>query len=203
LPATQLKNLALTLFEIGAVRFGDFTLHSGRPSPIYLDLRLLVSFPDALRQVASAYRPLLEPLTFDLIAATPLSGLPIATAVSLDLNIPLIYPRGSAKAYGTGRVVEGKWSPGQTVVLLDDVITSGDSLIQAASQLEEVGLLVKETTVLIDRQQGGSETLASRGYTLHASLTISRLLTILEDQGLISSRQKAEVQQALFGSRTE
>lgn len=203
MPAKQLENIALTLFEIGAVRFGDFTLHSGRPSPIYFDLRLLVSFPDALRQVATAYRPLLEPLSFDLIAATPLSGLPIATAVSLDLNIPLIYPRGKAKAYGTGRVVEGKWSPDQKVVLLDDVITSGDSLIQAAGQLEEVGLLVEETAVLINRQQGGRETLSSRGYTLHAALTVRSLLTILQEKGRISDREKDEVQRALFGSRIE
>jgi uridine monophosphate synthetase len=121
--------LALTLHEIGAVRFGEFVLHSGRTSPIYLDLRLLASYPEALRGAATAYQPILAGLTFDLLAATPLAGLPIGTAVSLATNVPLIYPRGSAKSYGTGKRVEGRWEKGQTAVVIDDLITSGDSLL--------------------------------------------------------------------------
>ena len=95
-----------------------------------------------MRQAAAAYRPLLEGLSFDLLAATPLAGLPIGTAISLDMNVPLIYPRGTAKSYGTGKRIEGNWSAGQTVVVVDDLITSGDSLLQAIHYLREAGLQV-------------------------------------------------------------
>ena len=91
--------IALRLHEIGAVRLGHFTLHGGRTSPIYVDLRLLASYPKFLRQAAAAYSLLLEPLKFDLLTAVPLTGLPIGTALSLEMNFPLIYPRLTTKAY--------------------------------------------------------------------------------------------------------
>jgi orotate phosphoribosyltransferase len=190
-PSTE--SLALTLYEIGAVRFGEFVLHSGRTSPIYLDLRLLASHPQALRQAARVYRPLLAGLAFDLLAATPLAGLPIGTAVSLEMDLPLIYPRGSAKSYGTGKLVEGRWEEGQTAVMIDDLITSGDSLLQGIETLETAGLHVADAVVLIDREQGGRETLQARGYQLHSAMTLSQLLLILEREGRISERQRRDV----------
>ena len=197
LPADQLESLALTLHSIGAVRFGQFELHSGRTSPIYIDLRLLASYPPALRQAAAAYRPWLESLTFDLIAATPLAGLPIGTAICLDMDVPLIYPRKSAKGYGTGKQIEGKWESGQTAVVVDDLITSGDSLLQGISYLTAAGLRVTDTVVLIDREQGGRAMLQELGYHLHSVMTISQLLAVLEREGRITSRQRAEVLRAL------
>lgn len=197
LPARQLEELVLTLHDIGAIRFGQFTLHSGRTSPIYLDLRLLVSYPAALRKVATAYCAILEHLTFDLMAATPLAGLPIGTAVSLEMSIPLIYPRGTAKSYGTGKLVEGTWSAGQKAVVVDDLITSGDSLLQGIHTLIEAGLLVTDTVVLIDREQGGRATLAGQGYKLHSAMTMSQLLAIMEGKKRITPEQRIEVQKAL------
>lgn len=193
LPEDQLQSLALTLFEIEAVRFGNFALHSGRTSPIYIDLRLLASYPDVLRQAARAYRHLLNTLTFDLLAATPLAGLPIGTALSLDMNLPLIYPRQSAKGHGTGKQIEGKWEQGQTAVVIDDLITSGDSLLQGVVVLEAAGLTVSDAVVLIDREQGGRQTLRSQGYNLHSALTLSNLLTVLEKEERITAQQRAEV----------
>ena len=193
LPTERLELLALTLFDIEAVRFGRFELHSGRISPIYIDLRLLASFPNALRQAAAVYRPILEQLSFDLLAATPLAGLPIGTAICLDMDVPLIYPRQTPKSYGTGKQVEGKWQAGQTAVVVDDLITSGDSLLQGISSLEEAGLQVAEAVVLIDRQQGGRETLAAQGYKLHSAMTLSKLLDILEEKGRITAAQRDEV----------
>ena len=178
--SSSTESLALTLHEIGAVRFGEFVLHSGRTSSIYLDLRLLASYPVALRQAAKAYRRLLDGLAFDLLAATPLAGLPIGTAVSLEMDVPLIYPRGSAKSYGTGKLVEGRWEEGQTAVVIDDLITSGDSLLQGIESLEAAGLHVRDAVVLIDREEGGRETLQARGYRLHSAMTLSQLLSILE-----------------------
>jgi len=193
LPADQLESLALTLFDIGAVRFGRFALHSGRISPIYLDLRLLASFPAALRQAAAAYRPTLETLTFDLLAATPLAGLPIGTAIALEMNVPLIFPRQTPKQYGTGKQIEGKWQVGQTAVAIDDLITSGDSLLQGIAFLKAAGLHVRDAVVLIDREQGGRANMVAQGYQLHAAMTLSQLLAALERRERITSRQRAEV----------
>jgi uridine monophosphate synthetase len=191
------EQLALTLFEIGAVKFGRFKLHSGKQSPIYLDLRVLVSYPAALRQATAAYQEKLAPLQFDLLAATPLAGLPLGTAVSLATDTPLIYPRKSVKSYGTGNQIEGHWQVGQTAVVLDDLITSGDSLLEMISSLKGAGLQVKDALVLIDREQGGAQTLAEQGYQLHAALTLRHLLAILESHDRISAKKRANTLQAL------
>lgn len=197
LPADQLESLVLTLHDIGAVRFGRFELHSGRTSPIYIDLRLLASFPDALREAAAAYRHQLKTLTFDRIAATPLAGLPIGTAISLDMNLPLIYPRKTVKGYGTGKLIEGKWEIGQTAVVVDDLITSGDSLLKGITFLKAAGLHVNDAVVLIDRQQGGRQALKEQGYHLHSLMTISQLLAVLESKERITSHQRAQILQGL------
>jgi uridine monophosphate synthetase len=188
-----LVELVLKLYDIEAVKFGNFTLHSGKKSRIYLDLRLLASFPQVMRLAARAYRQVLEQLEFDLLAATPLAGLPIGTAVSLDMDIPLIYPRQSTKSYGTGKQIEGKWDVGQTAVLIDDLITSGDSLLQAIAFLKAAGLHVNDTVVLIDRQQGGKDILKKEGYRLHAAISISQILGILEENGRISAKKVGKV----------
>jgi orotate phosphoribosyltransferase len=195
--ATVAETVAQTLFEIGAVRFGRFVLHSGRVSPIYLDLRLLVSHPEALRRVARAYREQLEPLAFDRLAATPLSGLPIGTAVALEMDRPLIYPRKQAKGYGTGNEIEGKWQVGETAVVLDDLITSGDSLLETITSLKASGLRVTDAVVLVDREQGGRTALLGQGYQLHRVLDLSHLLAILESHDHITGRQRANVLKAL------
>jgi len=192
-----LEQFALTLFDIGAVQLGKFKLHSGRKSRIYLDLRLLVSFPYALRQAVTAYRAVLDQLSFDLLAATPLAGLPMGTALCLDLDKPLIYPRKTAKSYGTGKEIEGVWQVGQTAVVIDDLITSGDSILQAIVALKASGLQVNEAVVLIDREQGGVATMQEHGYKLHAIMKISQVLSILEDHQRISSKDRAKVLKSL------
>ena len=191
----DLETLALTLYDIGAVQIGKFKLHSGRKSPIYLDLRLLASFPQALRQAAAAYQALIEEreLQFDLLAAAPLAGLPIGTALALAMDKPLIYPRKIAKSYGTGKSIEGVYSVGQTAVVIDDLVTSGDSIITVATPLKAAGLTVTDAVVLIDRGQGGTATLAETGYTLHAVFTLNFLLAVLEKHERITSKQHARV----------
>jgi uridine monophosphate synthetase len=197
LPAKQLEAVIIALHDIGAVRFGHFKLHSGRQSPIYLDLRLLTSYPAVLRQVADVYATILQTIAFDLLAAMPLAGLPIGTAVSLKTDRPLIYPRQSSKSYGTGKQIEGTWSPGQKVVALDDLITSGDSLLQGIAVLEEAGLRIFDAVVLIDRQQGGRQILADGGYTLHSACTLSQMLATLESAGRITAQERGRVRQLL------
>lgn len=197
-PLNPLESLVLTLHDIGAVQFGKFKLHSGKKSDIYLDLRVLVSYPQALRQVAAAYRQVLDQLRFDLLAATPLAGLPIGTALCLDMDRPLIYPRKTAKSYGTGKGIEGSYAVGQTAVVIDDLVTSGDSILQTIATLKASGLQVKDAVVLIDREQGGAESLRGEGYTLHSVILMRHLLTILQDKGRISAKQHAKVLKSLY-----
>jgi uridine monophosphate synthetase len=191
--SADVETLALALHTTGCVQFGDFTLHSGQQSPIYIDLRLLVSDPATLRQASTAYCALLGPLAFDRIAGIPYAALPIATAVGLALDKPILYPRKDIKGYGTGRTIEGHYRAGETVVVLDDLVTTGDSKVTAIAPLEAAGLEVRDIVVLIDREQGGAQQLAQRGYRLHSVLGIRRLLDILCRHGRITTEQQAEV----------
>lgn len=191
------EELALTLYDVGAVQVGKFKLHSGVTSRIYLDLRVLVSFPHALRIATAAYIRVLNKLKYDLLAAPPLAGLPFGTALCLELDVPLVYPRKTSKTYGTGKEIEGHWQVGQRAVVIDDVITSGDSILQAIVALKTAGLQVKDAVVLIDRELEGIKTMKSHGYRVHAAMTISQLLAILESHDRISAKQRAKVLKSL------
>lgn len=193
-------HLALALADIGCVRLGNFTLRSGQRSPIYIDLRLLVSHPSTLRDVARAYAQLLRTLTFDRLAAIPYAALPIGTAVSLELGCPLLYPRKEVKSYGTRQAVEGKFQTGERIVVLDDLITTGATKLEAITPLEEFGLQVEDIIVLIDREQGGREYLEERGYRLHAVFSLGEMLDILAQHGRISTAQRDQVKAFLARS---
>ncbi len=181
-------DLAVRLFEAGCVRFGEFRLKSGLISPIYLDLRLLVSDPSLLREAARALAEVARDLSFDRIGAVPLAGLPIGVALALEMDRPLIYPR-PAKSHGTRRTVEGGFRAGERVLLVDDLITRGDSKLEAIRPLEEAGLVVENVLVLIDREQGGGDDLAHRGYRLHSLIRLTDLLDRLLEEGCITSEE--------------
>jgi uridine monophosphate synthetase len=181
------------LLSMGCVQFGEFTLKSGLTSPIYIDLRRLVAFPGWMTQVAAAYVRLLSQLTFDRIAGLPYAALPIATAISLQGNYPMIYPRKTAKDYGTAAAVEGIYHPGETVVVIDDLATTGGSKFEAIEKLTEVGLQVRDVVVLIDRESGAKEALTERGYRMHALFTLSQLLDYWEETQRLPAEQIASV----------
>jgi len=181
----ELSSLANGLLSAGCIKFGDFTLKSGLKSPIYIDLRQIISHPKLLADVAQAYLPLLSNLQFSRIAGLPYAAIPIATAISLAGNYPMIYPRKEAKSYGTKAEIEGEYHAGETVLIVDDLATTGGSKFEAIEKLTGAGLVVKDVVVLIDRQSGAKESLAQAGYSLHAVLMINQLLEYWESVGKV------------------
>jgi len=190
LPITnyQFSSLADGLLSAGCIKFGDFTLKSGLKSPIYIDLRQIISHPSLLARVAEAYLPILQRLTFNRLAGLPYAAIPIATAISIAGNYPMIYPRKEAKSYGTKAEIEGEYHAGETAVIIDDLATTGGSKFEAIEKLTGAGLVVKDVVVLVDRQSGAKESLAQAGYSMHAVLTISQLLDYWEEAGKVERK---------------
>ena len=132
-------NLITQLFDVGCIKFGDFTMVSGLSSPIYIDLRLIMAQPTLLKQVALSYSGLIHNLVFDHLAAVPYAALPIGTALSLQINKPLIYPRKEVKKHGAKQAVEGVFSPLDKAIIIEDLVTKGGSVLGAIQILEEAG----------------------------------------------------------------
>jgi uridine monophosphate synthetase len=195
----QEQSLIDGLVDLTAVKFGEFTLASGQRSPIYIDLRLLVSDPALLSLAAEAYSAIVATLDADRLAGVPYAALPIATAVSLRSGLPMIYTRKEVKTHGLGKDVEGNWQPGERVVVIEDLITSGGSIIKSAERLRELGLLVEDVIVLIDRGQGGVENLAEAGIRAHAVFTLPTMLDYLVFSGRMEQRVADDVRAFLSG----
>lgn len=194
---SRLIALADGLLAAGCIKFGNFALKSGLQSPIYIDLRQIITYPRLLEQTGAAYLPLLKELKFDRIAGLPYAAIPIATALSLKGNYPMIYPRKEVKTYGTKAEIEGEYHAGETVVVIDDLATTGGSKFEAIEKLTGVGLLVKDVVVLVDRQSGAKESLAQAGYSMHAVLTISQLLDYWEENGKVEKDKIEETRKFL------
>jgi uridine monophosphate synthetase len=189
--------LADGLLEAGCIKFGSFTLKSGLQSPIYIDLRQIITYPKLLEQVGQAYLPILKKLQFSRIAGLPYAAIPIATAISLAGNYPMIYPRKEVKTYGTKAEIEGQYRAGETVVVIDDLATTGGSKFEAIEKLTGVGLVVKDVVVLVDRQSGAKESLEQAGYAMHAVLTIGELLEYWEKTGKVEQDKIAATREFL------
>ncbi|MGB9883668.1 MAG: orotate phosphoribosyltransferase [Microgenomates group bacterium] len=187
------EKLMLSLFQIGAIKFGSFKLKSGMLSPVYIDLRVLVSYPKILKLVAKEYLKILEKLKFNRMAAVPYTAIPIVCAISLINNKPWIYTRKEVKDYGTKKAFEGEYKKGEKVVLVDDMVTTGDSKIEAIAPLVEAGLIIKDIVVLFDRQQGARQFLEKKGLRLHFAFTLKEWLDFLYKAKKIEGEKYEEI----------
>jgi len=197
----KLSDIADDLLSARCIKFGNFTLKSGLQSPIYIDLRQIITYPRLLEKIGQAYLPILQNLQFSRIAGLPYAAIPIATAISLAGNYPMIYPRKEAKTYGTKAEIEGEYHLGETAVVIDDLATTGGSKFEAIEKLTGAGLIVKDVVVLVDRQSGARESLEQAGYSMHAVLTITQLLSYWEETGKVEKDKIGATRKFLVENR--
>lgn len=177
------------LLSTGCFRLGEFMLKSGKKSPFYIDLRRLVADPDAMKIAGRAYAFLASKCTYDSIAGIPAAGLPLATAASLEIGKPMIWPRMPAKEHGTGNRIEGSYVAGECALLLDDLITTGASKLEAIEILRSEGLQVHDVVVLIERGNEGRLDMEGAGVRLHAFIHVLELFDVLKQSGKIDEQQ--------------
>ena len=181
--------IAKILHNIDALKFGVFKLTSGKPSPYYIDLRVVPSFPDAFQQICDFYRQYITAQIgtekFDRIAGVPLAGIPFASQIAYNLKKPFLYVRKGLRHHGRQRRVEGILVSGDRVLLVDDLVTTGLNLKNAAEAIRAEGGVVKEAVALLDREEGGKKELAENGIKVHTLLRISEVANTLYDIGAI------------------
>lgn len=187
------KKLVLELHRIGAVKFGSFKLKSGLTSPFYIDLRLIVSYPEIVELISTLLKDIITDLKFDSITGIPYTALPLAAVLSVKLDKPLIYQRKEPKAYGTALSIEGVYKKGDTCLVIDDVMTTGESKIEIAEAFKEAGLKVKDFVIVVDRSFDGKAFLKNYGYNLKSLVTINEMVGILLQESLITANQKKAV----------
>ena len=183
------KEFAIFLYKNNIIRFGNFTLTSGKNSSYYVDLRLIPSYPHQFRKMIKNLQNLIVEKTglddFDCLASVPTGGLVVTSALAIEILKPLIYVRSKPKEHGTTKSIEGKISAGMKVVMIDDVMTTGTSVLNGINQLKEAGLLVSDLYVIVNRLEGGDEVLSDIGVQTHQLTDILEITDILFQEKLI------------------
>jgi len=184
------KEFAIFLHQNDIIKFGDFTLSSGKKSSYYIDLRLVASFPHIFRKMTKNLQKLVSEKTgldnFDSLVSVPTGGLVIGSALAIETVKPLIYVRDKPKDYGTTKSIEGKIFSGMKVVLIDDVITTGNSVINAIKQLKDAGLSISDVYVIINRLEGANNALELEEVNLYQLTDVLEITTILFQEKLVS-----------------
>jgi len=196
------KNLAISMYDKGMIKFGKFTLKSGIESPFYLDVRTVVSYPETLKTVGKLMWDMIKNVKHDVICGVPYAALPMATAISTQFGKPMIMKRKEQKKYGTKKLIEGAFKKNDLCVIIEDLVTSGMSVFETVKPLQEVGLVVKDVVVLIDREQGGKTNVEAGGLNLHSVFKVSEMLTFLKDAGKIEKTIVDEVLTWLENNQT-
>ena len=175
------------LLKSNSLRFGVFTLASGKQSSYYIDLRVLPSFPSHFRLAIGALKGLVTKKVgeFDTFASVPTSGLVFGSALAYEMIKPFVYARKESKSYGTGKSIEGFLKPGSRVVIVDDVATTGTSVSGAVETIRANGGIVENVVALVDRHEGGEERLKKMGVNLHAVAGINEIVNALYKAGLV------------------
>jgi len=185
------KEFATFLHEKGAIKFGDFTLSSGKKSSYYVDLRMVASFPHQFRKmIKHLQNQIIEKVgleNFDYIVSIPTGGLVIASSLAFETVKPLIYVRNKPKEYGTSKSIEGFIERGKKVLMIDDVATTGGSIINAIESLKEAGIILSDAFVIINRMEGAAESLEVKGVKMHQLTDIFEITKILHEQNLVSN----------------
>ena len=186
------KEFAIFLQESGAIKFGNFKLSSGKESAYYIDLRLVPSFPNQFRKMVKSLQNLISEKigldNFDYIASVPTSGLVIASALAIETVKPLIYIRQKPKDYGTGSLIEGKILEGSKVVLVDDVGTTGHSLLNAIRALKDAKIIVDSAFVIINRLEGARENLEKEKVKLYEITDILEISNALHAEKILDEQ---------------
>lgn len=183
------KEFSTFLFKNKIIQFGDFTLASGKKSPYYVDLRLVPSYPHEFRKmIKHLQNTIIEKVgldTFDSLVSVPTGGLVIASALAIETVKPLIYVRSKPKDYGTSKSVEGKIYDGLKVVMIDDVATTGGSVINAIKSLKEEKIQVSDAFVIVNRMEGADKALKEEGVHLHSLLDVMQITNALYEENLV------------------
>jgi orotate phosphoribosyltransferase len=181
--------IAKILHKIDALKFGVFKLSSGKQSPYYIDLRVIPSFPDAFRDICDFYSEYITShvgkATFDRVAGVPLAGMPFASQIAYNLRKPFLYVRKNVRHHGRQRRVEGILVSGDRVLLIDDLITTGLNLLNAAEAIKAEGGVVTDVVALLDREEGGKAELEKTGIKIHTLLQMTDVADKLYEMGAI------------------
>ncbi|PSN50714.1 Uridine 5'-monophosphate synthase [Blattella germanica] len=198
----KLKDIIISLYKVDVLKFGCFKMKVGIDSPVYFDLRSVVAYPAIMQKIAMLlWEFAREDGECDQLCGVPYAALPIATLISVESNIPMVIRRKEAKKYGTKKLIEGKFSQGQKCIIIEDVVTSGSSILETINDLKSEGLDVTCALVIVDREQGGRANLAEKGIKMRSLCTLSQILNVLHEAGHINQEMVESVRKYIAASQ--
>lgn len=160
------------LKENGVFLQGDFTLSSGKKSDYYINMKKAITDPTILSTIAKLITDLISEDNIDKVAGPALGAVPIATAISLESQIPLLMIRKEKKGYGTSKLIEGELEENDEVIVVEDVTTTGGSLLKAIKAIQDNGGIVKRAFVVVDRNEGAKEAFEKEGISLEPLINV-------------------------------